>query len=104
MENKLTEISRNDLPQLKSLYNPNESNSYSGYLTVDTYIRWFEQNPNDTLINEKIKFYCLNGDFSRGTYAVTVSYEFRFLISILFENYKSEIFIFAHCSPQRLNA
>lgn len=73
MENKLTEISRNDLPRLKRLYNPNEPNHYSGYLTVDTYIRWFEQNPNDASINDQINFYCMNGDWSRGTFVVTVS-------------------------------
>lgn len=72
MENKLTEINRKDLPLLKSLYNPNDPETYTGYTTIDTYIRWFEQNPDAKSINDKIKFYSLNGDFSRGTYAVIV--------------------------------
>lgn len=71
MENKLTEINRKDLPLLQRLYNPNEPDTYIAYTTIDTYIGWFEQNPS--LNNDKVKFYCLNGDFSHGTFVVTVS-------------------------------
>lgn len=71
MENKLTEINRKDLPLLQRLYNPNEPDTHIAYTTIDTYIRWFEQNPS--LNNDKVKFYCLNGDFSYGTFVVTVS-------------------------------
>lgn len=73
MDNKLTEINRKDFSLLKKLYNPNDTNGYTGYTTVDTYIRWFQQYSDDTAKNDKIKFYCLNGDFSRGTFVVTVS-------------------------------
>lgn len=72
MDNKLAEIDRKDLPLLKSLYKSTEPETYTGYTTIDTYIRWFEQNPSDTWINDKIKFYSLNGDFSRGTFVATV--------------------------------
>lgn len=80
MENKLTEINRNDLPVLQSLYDPNEPDTHISYTIIGTYIRWFEQNPDYTFANNEIKFFCLNGDFSRGTFAVIVS-EFHFQIN-----------------------
>ncbi|XP_055309494.1 uncharacterized protein LOC129573206 [Sitodiplosis mosellana] len=67
MVDKLTEIARRDLPILKSLYTPDGSKNYIAFATVDTYIRWFEQDPNV----KHIKFFCLNGDFSDGTFVVT---------------------------------
>lgn len=75
MENKLTKINRKDLPLLQSLYNPNEPDTYIAFTTIDTYIRWCEQNSNDTLKSDKIKFHSLNDDFSRGTFIVVVSYK-----------------------------
>lgn len=65
---QLTEIDRKDLPLLKSLYTPDGSKCYVTYIAIDTYIRWFETDPNV----KHIKFFCLNGDFSRGTFIVTV--------------------------------
>lgn len=65
---KLTEIDRKDLPILKSLYIPDGSKDYITFTTIDTYIRWFKQDPNVT----HIKFFCLNGDFSDGTLVMTV--------------------------------
>lgn len=70
MADRLTEIDRKDLPVLRDLYNPGSSRSYTAYVTIDTYIRWFQQDPNI----KHLKIYCLNGDFSRGTFVVTVNY------------------------------
>lgn len=67
---KLTEIDRKDLPLLKGLYTPDGSKCYTTYTAIDTYIRWFEQDPNV----KHIKFFCLNGDFSHGTFVVTVKF------------------------------
>lgn len=72
MEHELTQINPKDLPSLQSLYDPNEPDGYIAFTTIDTYIRWFEQNPN--LNNAEINFYSLSGDLSRGTFTVTVSY------------------------------
>lgn len=69
MVDKLIVIDRKDLPVLKALYTPNGSKNYTAYTTIDTYIRWFEQDSNV----EHIKFFCLNGDFSDGTFVVIVS-------------------------------
>lgn len=66
---RITEINRNDLPLLKKLYTPDGKKSYIGYTTIETYIRWFEKDPRIS----DIAFYCLNGDFSRGTFVVIVS-------------------------------
>lgn len=68
MSDKLTEIARNDLFQLRILYSPDESKNYTSFTAIDTYIRWFEQDPNV----KHIKFFSLNGDFSDGTFVVTV--------------------------------
>lgn len=68
MTDQLVEIERKDWPKLKNLYTPDGSRSYIAYTTIDNYIRWFEQDPNV----KDIKFLCLNGDFSDGTFVVTV--------------------------------
>lgn len=69
MSDQLTEIDRNDLLVLRDLYKPDGSKNYIAYVTIDTYIHWFQQDPNV----EHVKFYCLNGDFSHGTFVVIVS-------------------------------
>lgn len=71
MSYELTEIDRKQLPLLRNLYADNASTNYISYVTVDTYIRWFEQDPDV----KQIKFFCLNGDLSRGTFVVTVKYK-----------------------------
>lgn len=69
MTDRLVEIDRIDLSNLKNLYTPDGAKSYVAYTTIDNYIRWFEQDPNV----KHIKFYCLNGDITDGTFVVTVS-------------------------------
>lgn len=68
MTDHLVEIDRKLWPNLKGLYTPDGFKSYIAYTTIDTYIRWFEQDPD----LKHIKFFCLNGDFSDGTFVVTV--------------------------------
>ncbi|XP_031628311.1 uncharacterized protein LOC116344072 [Contarinia nasturtii] len=65
--NRIVEIDRKDLQILKNLYTPDSSKNYTTYTTIANYIRWFEQDPN----MNHIKFFCLNGDFSDGTFVVT---------------------------------
>lgn len=67
----LTEIDKKDLHLLWRLYKLDGVESYTRrtYITIDTYIRWFNQNPD----LENIHFYCINGNFSNGTFVVTVS-------------------------------
>lgn len=62
------EIDRDDLIALKNLYLSDGSKSYIGYTTLDNYIRWFQQDPSV----KHIKVFCLNGDFSDGTFVITV--------------------------------
>lgn len=68
MVDRLVEIERKDWPVLKELYKPDGKKSYVAYITIDTYIRWFEQDPE----LKHVTFFCLNGDFSDGTFVVTV--------------------------------
>lgn len=69
---RLVEILPKDLSTLKNLYKSaeNDSRTHIAYESIDVYIRWLEQDPNASTY---IKFYCLNGDFSDGTFIVTVS-------------------------------
>lgn len=66
----LMEIQHKDLPALRDMYNSNDSKTHTAYTTIDNYIRWLQQGPEET---KYIKFFCLNGDFADGTFAVTVS-------------------------------
>lgn len=69
MSNSLSEIDRRDLTKLLHLYKSNGAKSYIGYLTLSNYIGFFTQDPDI----KHVKVYCLNGDFSDGTFIVTVS-------------------------------
>lgn len=70
MTDRLVEIQRADLSALKKHYEPDGSaKSYIGYTALENYIRWLDY-PDES---ETIKFFCLNGDFSDGTFVVTVS-------------------------------
>lgn len=69
MTDRLVEIQYSDLPTLKKLYSSDELRCHIGYMTIDTYIRLLEKFPEES---KCIKFFCLNGDFSDGTFIVTV--------------------------------
>lgn len=71
MGDKLTEIDRKDLPLLKRLYDTDGTpKHYMGLMTIDNFMSQFAQDSDV----EHVKFYCLNGDFSNGTFAVVVSF------------------------------
>lgn len=68
---RLVEIPQKDLSTLKNLYKPKDGErTHIAYAAIDIHIRWLEQDPE---ANTYIKFYCLNGDFSDGTFFVNVS-------------------------------
>lgn len=71
MEDRLTEISVEELKRLRDLYTPDGIKSYTAFVTIDNYLRWTDQDRKTT--NGNIKFYCLNDDISNGTFAVVVS-------------------------------
>lgn len=92
----LVEINRSELPQLRDLYLVNWPENMQGYYTVDNFIRWFEKKP----IIKNLVFYCLNGDWSDGTFvaivnnkfvavsrinSITTSFDFSGTLSNLFE-------------------
>lgn len=68
MADQLVEIEKKYLPKLKNVYDHNRSNHYIACMTIENYIRWFEQNPS----LKHIKIYCLNGNFTDGTFVITV--------------------------------
>lgn len=69
MADALVEIGRKDLPTLRDIYKSNGFKSYIGYMTLNNYIGFFEQDVNVKHVN----IYCLNGDFTDGTFVVTVN-------------------------------
>lgn len=64
----ITEISREDLPKLRDLYNRSDPSTILGYGVIENYLRWFQLNPdyNDA------KFYCLNENWTDGTFIALV--------------------------------
>lgn len=69
MGDKLIEINKNDLQHLLNLYTTsNKLKSEMGCVTIETYIRWHQQDPN----LEDLKFFCWNGYYSSGTFVVIV--------------------------------
>lgn len=72
MTDHVVEIQHNDWTNLKKLYTPDGLKNFSiAYMAIENYIRWVEQSPDES---EHIKFFCLNGDFSDGTFVITVSF------------------------------
>lgn len=71
VKDRLVEIEKKDFCILKNLYaSKNGSRTSIAFSTIDTYIRWIEKDPNES---RYIKFFCLNGDLSDGTFIVIVS-------------------------------
>lgn len=67
--NKLTKIPPNDLPGLRDLFVQYWPKHVIGYYTIDNFVKWFEQDPNYA----DAELYCLDGDWSDGTYVILVS-------------------------------
>lgn len=65
---KLFEIPVSSLPELRELFKPNWPVDVVAYNTVDNYINWLREDPH--LAN--IKIYCLNNDWTDGTYIIVV--------------------------------
>lgn len=90
MSDRLVQIQNNDLANLKKLYTPNDSKGCSiAYMAIENYIRWLEQDPEE---KRNIKFFCLNGDFSDGTFVVTVCNLFVWWTQNSFQSSKSYFF------------
>lgn len=73
MEDRITEINIKDLPLLRDLYAPDDTGytkSHSAFVTIDIYIRWIQQDPNV----KHVQFFCLNDNFSSGTFVAVVSF------------------------------
>lgn len=71
MADRLVEMKIEDLAKLQELYKPARSvkDGYIGLMTIESHIRWLKQDPQ----LKNVRFFCLNGDYSDGTFAVTVS-------------------------------
>lgn len=69
VKNILVKIDKEKLSKLRNHFAKNGETSCLAYMVIDNYIRWFEQDPNLKNVN----FFCLNGDFSDGTFILTVS-------------------------------
>lgn len=76
MSDRLVEITQKELSRLRTLYAAVDSKRYVAYMTISNYMRWFEKEPN----LKDITFFCLNDDFSDGTFVVIVSFFMAFLI------------------------
>lgn len=83
MKDRLVEVSPKDWPNLCELYQSSGSQKYIAYCTLEYYVRRLDKDPSV----KYVKLYCLNGDFSDGTFAVTVSDSERYLNrNLIFKN------------------
>lgn len=69
MMDRLVEIEPMNLQNLKNLYTSDDKERCIAYMTIDNYQRWFNQDSN----LKHVKILTLNGDFSDGTFVITVS-------------------------------
>lgn len=96
MTDRLIEIDRKNLPILQAIYKSSGLKGYLGYLTVGNYIGFFEQDPNV----RHVKVYCLNNNFSDGTFVVTVSAYLPILYLICISKCHCSIFFFWNSGPK----
>lgn len=61
-------IERENWPKLRDLYSPRDPNTFLGHCAVENYIQWFVKDPSI----ENISIYCLNDDWSDGTFVAIV--------------------------------
>lgn len=67
---KLQEVPRDDLPKLRSMFLRDWPNHCLGYGTLQNYEHWYKKDPNYS----DGRVYCLNGDWSDGSFMVIVSF------------------------------
>lgn len=77
MSDNLVEIERHKWPLLRDLYAPHSPVTFIGHNLVANFIRWTKQDPDIA----NIALYCLNEDWSDGTFAATVSCNIRYLLN-----------------------
>lgn len=67
---QLTDIPRDDLPELRDQHLFNWPEHIIGYDLIQNYIRWYEQEPN----YQDARIYSLNNDWQSGTFIIIVSH------------------------------
>lgn len=71
MADKLVEINEKHLQHLLDFYTAsNKLGNEADRVTIESYMRWHQLNPN----LEDINFLPLNGDISNGTFIITVRF------------------------------
>ena len=69
MSDALLTIPSTEWPHLRDLYLVNWPENCYGFYTIDNYVKWMEKGAN----LGKYQIYCLNGDWSDGTFIIEVS-------------------------------
>lgn len=80
MDARVTKISLTELPLLRDLFLSDWPKHVIGYYTIDNFIRWFKQDPS----YGDAEIYCLDGDWSDGTFVV--------LVKALIISYRRKVF------------
>lgn len=65
-----SKVDRAFWPKLRDKFAPSHSESFLGFSTIDFYIRFFQSEPD--LPEAAVEIYCLNCDWSDGTFALVV--------------------------------
>lgn len=74
MEDFVVEIVQKERHILRDLYAQNKKEHYLAYATIENFIQLIDQNQNE----KHVKLFCLNGDFSDGTFIAIVSNAYFF--------------------------
>lgn len=69
MTDQIDEIDKQHWNELRELYSKDWPRNMVGFYTINNYIKWMEREP----YTKKLNFYCLNNDWSDGTFVVIVS-------------------------------
>lgn len=81
MNDSAIKIDKNEWKNLRDLFALGKSESFLAYCTVDYFIRFLEIVPDCR--DDQIEAFCLNGDWSDGTFVIVVSqFHFSYHLSL----------------------
>lgn len=88
INNQLVKVNHADWPALRDLYQSDWPEHFLGFSTVDTFIRWTEQQPDI----KNLAIYSLNGNWADGTFVCVVNIYLKKVIKVITFIYRFLLF------------
>lgn len=88
INNQLVKVNHADWPALRDLYRSDWPEHFLGFSTVDTFIRWTEQQPDI----KNLAIYSLNGNWADGTFVCVVNIYLKKVIKVITFIYRFLLF------------